>query len=167
MEQNTQMPWLDCLWRDNPLIPVSAKRNPLVEFGAARIRERMNLIESGKGDLDQKDFLSSFIAENAKDRTLPAMYDPTYSSSNLGFGNDAARLTQHAIGSFPPGSIPISWQVQTRQAFCLAPCYTISSKTLPHSQSFKRRSTMPPPRGDSPNSRLGKNLRLLLTLTPA
>lgn len=115
------MPWLDYLWRDNPLIPVSAKRNPLVEFGAARIRERMSLIESGKGELDQKDFLSSFISENAKDHTLPAMYVPTRSILSLARGNKKPGLTQIAIGSSPPGSIPISWQVQTRQAFYLAP----------------------------------------------
>ncbi|KAK1674047.1 cytochrome P450 family protein [Colletotrichum godetiae] len=91
------MPWLDCLWRDNPLIPVSAKRNPLVEFGAARIRERMSLIESGKGDLSQKDFLSSFIAENAKDNTLPAMFLPTWVNSNIVAGADTTSILSGAL----------------------------------------------------------------------
>ncbi|KAG7058454.1 polyketide synthase [Colletotrichum scovillei] len=94
---NTQMPWLDYLWRDNPLIPVSAKRNPLVEFGAARIRERMSLIESGKGELDQKDFLSSFISENAKDHTLPAMFLPTWVNSNIVAGADTTSILSGAL----------------------------------------------------------------------
>ena len=46
--QNTQMAWLDYLWRDNPLVPTSRKRNPLAEFGAARIQERMSLTEDEK-----------------------------------------------------------------------------------------------------------------------
>ncbi len=67
------MPWLDYLWRDNPLVPVSTKRNPLVEFGAARIRERMSLTEDEKRNISQRDFLSCFIKEQAKDNTLPAL----------------------------------------------------------------------------------------------
>ncbi|KAK1570169.1 cytochrome P450 [Colletotrichum navitas] len=94
---NTQMPWLDRLWRDNPLVPVSAKKNPLVEFGAARIRERMGLIESGKGDLGQRDFLSSFIVENAKDRTLPAMFLPTWVNSNIVAGADTTSVLSGAL----------------------------------------------------------------------
>ena len=71
--QNTQMPWLDYLWRDNPLVPVSSKRNPLAEFGAARIMERMGLNEDGRRNISQRDFLSCFIKEKAKDNTLPDM----------------------------------------------------------------------------------------------
>ncbi|KAL9079843.1 MAG: hypothetical protein Q9157_001299 [Trypethelium eluteriae] len=68
---NTQMPWLDYLWRDNPLVPVSTKRNPLAEFGMARIMERMSLTENEKLNIGEKDFLSCFIKEQAKDDTLP------------------------------------------------------------------------------------------------
>lgn len=67
------MPWLDYLWRDNPLIPISSKRNSLAEFGAARIRERMSLAEDEKRNISQRDFLSCFMKEKAKDDTLPDM----------------------------------------------------------------------------------------------
>jgi hypothetical protein len=65
------MPWLDYLWRDNPLVPGSTKRNPLAEFGFARIMERMSLSEDEKRNIGQKDFLSCFLEEQAKDPTLP------------------------------------------------------------------------------------------------
>jgi hypothetical protein len=65
------MAWLDYLWRDNPLVPTSRKRNPLAEFGAARIQERMSLTEEEKKRIDERDYLSCFIKEKAKDDTLP------------------------------------------------------------------------------------------------
>ena len=71
--QNTQMPWLDYLWRDNPLVPMSSKRNSLAEFGAARIMERMSLSEDQKADIGESDFLSCFMKEKAKDDSLPDM----------------------------------------------------------------------------------------------
>lgn len=67
------MPWLDILWRDNPLFPASTKRNPLAEFGAARIKERMSLTEDEKQSINQRDYLSCFIKEKDDDDTLPAM----------------------------------------------------------------------------------------------
>ena len=67
------MPWLDYLWKDNPLVPVSAKRNPLAEFGAARIQERLNLSEDEREKINQKDFLSNFIKEAQKDPSLPQL----------------------------------------------------------------------------------------------
>lgn len=65
------MPWLDYLWRDNPLVPSSTKRNPLAEFGFARITDRMSLSEDEKENLGQRDFLSCFLKEHTKDNTLP------------------------------------------------------------------------------------------------
>lgn len=65
------MQWLDYVWRDNPLVPVSTKKNPLVEFAIARIMERMSLTEDEKRNLGRRDFLSCFIEEKAKDKTLP------------------------------------------------------------------------------------------------
>jgi hypothetical protein len=64
------MPWLDYLWRDNPLVPRSTKRNPLAEFGAARIKERVDLNEEEKSVHD-RDYLSCFMKEKAQDDTLP------------------------------------------------------------------------------------------------
>ncbi|KAI9667683.1 MAG: hypothetical protein M1821_000500 [Bathelium mastoideum] len=94
---NTQMPWLDYLWRDNPLVPVSTKKNPLVEFGIARIMERMSLSEEEKGNLGKKDFLSSFLKEKAKDDTLPALFVPTWVNSNIVAGADTTSIVAAAL----------------------------------------------------------------------
>jgi hypothetical protein len=67
------MPWLDYLWRDNPLVPASSHRNSLAEFSVARITERMSLDNDEKQKISQKDFLSCFIKETAKDPSLPAL----------------------------------------------------------------------------------------------
>lgn len=67
------MQWLDNLWRDNPLVPAATKKNPLVEFSIARITERMKLTDDEKGNLGEKDFLSCFMKEAAKDASLPAL----------------------------------------------------------------------------------------------
>lgn len=71
--QTTQMPWLDYLWGDNPLVPASSDRNPLAEFSIARITERMSLDSGETRKISQKDFLSCFIKEKAKDPSLPAL----------------------------------------------------------------------------------------------
>ncbi|KAK1957517.1 cytochrome P450 [Colletotrichum sublineola] len=94
---NTQMPWLDCLWRDNPLIPGSAKRNPLVEFGAARIKERMDLTVEEKVKVVKKDFLSGFITEKTKDQTLPDLFIPTWVNSNMVAGADTTSVLTSAL----------------------------------------------------------------------
>ena len=67
------MPWLDYLWRDNPLVPVSSKKNSLAEFGAAQIMERISLTEDEKRSISERDFLSCFIKMKAEDNTLPDM----------------------------------------------------------------------------------------------
>ncbi|KAL8793045.1 MAG: hypothetical protein Q9195_004356 [Heterodermia aff. obscurata] len=94
---NTQMPWLDYLWRDNPLVPASSKRNSLAEFGAARIRERMSLSEEEKRNVSERDFLSCFINEKAKDHTLPDMFVPTWINSNIVAGADTTSIVASAL----------------------------------------------------------------------
>ncbi|KAJ6180054.1 cytochrome P450 [Penicillium mononematosum] len=94
---NTQMPWLDYLWRDNPLVPGSTKRNPLAEFGFARIMERMSLSEDEKRDIGQKDFLSCFLEEQAKDPTLPNLFVPTWVNSNIVAGADTTSILASAV----------------------------------------------------------------------
>ncbi|KAK9414373.1 putative Cytochrome P450 [Seiridium unicorne] len=92
---NTQMQWLDYLWRDNPLVPVSSKRNALAEFGAARIMERMSQAEGSEND--KNDFLSYFIKEKAKDNTLPDMFVPTWVNSNIVAGADTTSIVASAL----------------------------------------------------------------------
>ncbi|ETS86540.1 hypothetical protein PFICI_00368 [Pestalotiopsis fici W106-1] len=92
---NTQMQWLDNLWRDNPLVPVSTKRNALAEFGMARIMERMNQTEDSVAD--KNDFLAYFIKEQAKDNTLPHMFVPTWVNSNIVAGADTTSIVASAL----------------------------------------------------------------------
>ncbi|KAL8850366.1 MAG: hypothetical protein Q9221_004686 [Calogaya cf. arnoldii] len=56
---NTQMPWLDYLWKDNPLLPTILKRNPLADFGATRIKERLSMTDEQRDRINQNDFLFS------------------------------------------------------------------------------------------------------------
>ncbi|KAK0665927.1 cytochrome P450 [Cercophora samala] len=94
---NTQAPWLDKLWKDNPLIPVSAKRNPLAEFGAARIQERLALSEEERENINQKDYLSCFIHEAAKDPSLPELALPTWTNSNIQAGGDTTSIMASVV----------------------------------------------------------------------
>lgn len=88
----TQMPWLDYLWGDNPLVPASSDRNPLAEFSIARITERMSLDSGETRKISQKDFLSCFIKEKAKDPSLPALFVPTWVNSNIVAGADTTSI---------------------------------------------------------------------------
>ncbi|KAI1499968.1 cytochrome P450 [Biscogniauxia marginata] len=94
---NTQMPWLDYLWKDNPLVPVTSKRNPLAEFGAVRINERMSLTEEQREKINQRDFLSCFIREKAKDGTLPVITIPTWTNSNIQAGGDTTSIMASVV----------------------------------------------------------------------
>ena len=60
------MPWLDYLWKRNPLIPAGTIRNPLVEFGVARIQERLRLSDEERHKVNSSDFLSKFIKAKEK-----------------------------------------------------------------------------------------------------
>ena len=73
-KKNTQMPWLDHFWKDNPLLPAVSKRNPLADFGAARIKERLDMTDEQRDGINQSDFLSSFIKEKQKNPDLPELY---------------------------------------------------------------------------------------------
>jgi hypothetical protein len=60
------MPWLDYLWKRNPLIPAGTIPNPLVEFGVARIQERLRLTDEERQQINSADFLSRFIKAKEK-----------------------------------------------------------------------------------------------------
>ncbi|CAG8396419.1 unnamed protein product [Penicillium salamii] len=93
---NTQMPWLDYLWRDNPLAPQSTKTNPLAEFAFARIMERAESSENEKQKATHNDFLSCFLREQAKDDTLPHLFVPTWVNSNIIAGADTTSILASA-----------------------------------------------------------------------
>ncbi|KAI2622397.1 cytochrome P450 [Hypoxylon sp. NC1633] len=94
---NTQAPWVDYLWKDNPLLPVSSQKNPIVEFGVARIQERLTLTEAQRQEINQRDFLSSFIREKEKDETLPGNAILTWTNSNVQAGGDTTSILASAV----------------------------------------------------------------------
>ncbi|KAG2419500.1 hypothetical protein HFD88_004296 [Aspergillus terreus] len=94
---NTQMPWLDYLWKDNPLLPSVSKRNPLAEFGAARIKERLEEPEGKHNVREQRDFLSSFIQEKDRNPRLPDMALATWTNSNIQAGGDTTAIMASVV----------------------------------------------------------------------
>ncbi|KAK2879441.1 hypothetical protein FQN49_000876 [Arthroderma sp. PD_2] len=94
---NTQMPWLDYLWKDNPLLPVSAKRNPLADFGAARIKERLEMTDAQRKLINQKDFLSCFIKASHDNPGLPELALPTWTNSNIQAGGDTTAIMASVV----------------------------------------------------------------------
>jgi hypothetical protein len=68
---NTQMPWWDAMWK--AILPAVSMKNVVADFGFARIHERMSMSEEERESINQRDFLSCFIREKAKDDTLPAV----------------------------------------------------------------------------------------------
>ncbi|KAI1385750.1 cytochrome P450 [Hypoxylon trugodes] len=94
---NTQTPWLDYLWRDNPLRPATSTKDPLVEFGSARIRERLALTEAERLEINQKDFLSCFMREKEKDQSLPVNAILTWTNSNIQAGADTTGILASVV----------------------------------------------------------------------
>ncbi|KAL8653735.1 MAG: hypothetical protein Q9210_001922 [Variospora velana] len=116
---NTQMPWLDYFWKDNPLLPTISKRNPLADFGAARIKERLSMTDEQRDRIKHSDFLSSFIKEKQKNPDLPDMYVesevipqlrtavqltaafprtlPTWTNSNIQAGGDTTAIMASVV----------------------------------------------------------------------
>ncbi|KKA24449.1 Cytochrome P450 (Eurofung) [Rasamsonia emersonii CBS 393.64] len=88
----TQMPWLDFLWKRNPLLPASVKPNPLVEFGVARIQERLQMTEQEREKINSRDFLSRFIEAKEKDPQLGPDTLPTWTNSNIQAGSDTIAI---------------------------------------------------------------------------
>ncbi|KAL8919500.1 MAG: hypothetical protein Q9172_004954 [Xanthocarpia lactea] len=91
------MPWLDHFWKDNPLLPAVSKRNPLADFGAARIKERLSMTDEERDHINQSDFLSSFIKEKQKDPDLPEMTLPTWTNSNIQAGGDTTAIMASVV----------------------------------------------------------------------
>ncbi|KAI8933230.1 hypothetical protein NX059_009864 [Plenodomus lindquistii] len=94
---NTQMPWLDYLWKDNPLLLGGSKKNLVAEFSFARIHERMSLTPDQRESINQRDFLSCFIREKEKDSALPASAVPTWTNSNIQAGVDTTSILESAL----------------------------------------------------------------------
>ena len=74
--QVTQMPWLEYIWTNNPVLRHfrGAGKSPGVTFAMARVQER-KLLERGElekeWDVNSRDFLSRFMEIEAKDKNVP------------------------------------------------------------------------------------------------
>ena len=66
------MPWLDFLWKRNPLLPHWTKVNLIVAFGVARIKERQGRNEKDTADVNNRDFLSRFMEAKSRDPQIPS-----------------------------------------------------------------------------------------------
>lgn len=66
------MPWIDKLWVKNALISRlrAARWSPMVDFAMKRQIERLSAADQGD-DLNNRDFLSRFIAAMDKDPSIP------------------------------------------------------------------------------------------------
>ncbi|KAL4783817.1 cytochrome P450 [Aspergillus varians] len=93
----TQMPWLDYFWKRNPLLPSSAKPNPIIEFGVARIKERLQLSEKHPDRVNSRDFLSRFIAAKDKNCNISPDAIMTWANSNIQAGSDTTAILLNAL----------------------------------------------------------------------
>ncbi|KAL2812963.1 cytochrome P450 [Aspergillus granulosus] len=93
----TQMPWLDYFYKRNPLLPGSAKPNPVMAFGVARIQERLQLSEKHPDRVNSRDFLSRFIAAREKNTHLGDEVIATWANSNIQAGSDTTAILLNAL----------------------------------------------------------------------
>ncbi|KAL4987378.1 cytochrome P450 [Aspergillus falconensis] len=93
----TQMPWLDYFWKRNPLLPGSVKPNKVIEFGVARIQERLQLSEKHPDRVNSRDFLSRFIAAKEKNSQVAPDAIMTWANSNIQAGSDTTAILLSAL----------------------------------------------------------------------
>ncbi|KAL4915852.1 putative benzoate 4-monooxygenase cytochrome P450 [Aspergillus aurantiobrunneus] len=98
-----QMPWIDELWVKNPWISKLRKASwsAMGDFAMTRQKERMMLMNTGeKGKhlaLNDRDFLSRFIAAMAKDTTVPQWALLAWTQSNITAGSDTTAILLRTI----------------------------------------------------------------------
>ncbi|KAL4940291.1 hypothetical protein BDV06DRAFT_213603 [Aspergillus oleicola] len=93
----TQIPWLDYFYKRNPLLPGSAKPNPVMAFGVARIQERLLVSEKHPDRVNSRDFLSRFITATEKNSNLPPDAIATWANSNIQAGSDTTAILLNAL----------------------------------------------------------------------
>ncbi|RYP12479.1 hypothetical protein DL767_011261 [Monosporascus sp. MG133] len=88
-----QIPWVDYIWVKNPLISRlrPAKWSPMVRFAVKQQQEREMQIAAGKR-VNDKDFLSRFLAAMEKDPSIPKWALPAWTSSNILAGSDTTAI---------------------------------------------------------------------------
>lgn len=98
----TQMPWLEYLWTNNPVLRHfrGNGKSPGVVFAMSRVQERQAL---EKGELEKewevnnRDFLSRFIEIQAKDQNVPPEALLVWVSSNITAGSDTTAIFLRSI----------------------------------------------------------------------
>ncbi|PLN86963.1 putative benzoate 4-monooxygenase cytochrome P450 [Aspergillus taichungensis] len=97
-----QMPWIDSLWVKNPWISRLRKPSwsPMGDFTTARQTERMKLMNNPSAETTQvndRDFLSRFIAAMGKDRSIPQWALLAWAQSNITAGSDTTAIMLRTI----------------------------------------------------------------------
>ncbi|KAG9244294.1 cytochrome P450 [Calycina marina] len=92
------MPWLDYLWVKNPIISRlrPAGYSPMVSFALKRQQERLEPLYIEK-EVNNKDFLSRFIAAMEKDPSIPQWALLAWTSSNILAGSDTTAIFLRTI----------------------------------------------------------------------
>ncbi|KAF2205452.1 pisatin demethylase [Delitschia confertaspora ATCC 74209] len=99
----SQIPWVDRLWTKNPIFQSlkSVSANPVVAFGIERAKERQMQGKEGAaehaGDLNEKDFLSRFLAAIKKDPSIPPFALTAWTTSNVTAGSDTTAILLRTI----------------------------------------------------------------------
>ncbi|KAF2753019.1 cytochrome P450 [Pseudovirgaria hyperparasitica] len=96
------MPWIDRLWVKNPIVSMlrPAGWNAMGEFAVKRQTERLRAeedVENNKGDLNSRDFLSRFIEQMKKDKSIPPWALQAWTQSNITAGSDTTAITLRTI----------------------------------------------------------------------
>jgi cytochrome P450 len=88
-----QMPWLDTLWVKNPIVSRLRKSgySAMAAFAAARQKERADR-EANDQQLNNRDFLSRFMAARKKDPSIPEWAILAWTQSNIQAGSDTTAI---------------------------------------------------------------------------
>ncbi|PVH96859.1 cytochrome P450 [Periconia macrospinosa] len=87
-----QVPWLDSLWKKNPILSRirPSKGSPMVIFAKKLEAERMD--KNSVAEYDKRDFLSRFLAAMKKDPSIPPWALTAWTSSNVLAGSDTTAI---------------------------------------------------------------------------
>ncbi|KAI1374267.1 cytochrome P450 [Hypoxylon crocopeplum] len=87
-----QMPWLDSLWAKNTIVSRlrPAKWSPMVQFANKCEEDRRS--EKENSQVNDRDFLSRFLAALKKDPSIPPWALPAWTSSNITAGSDTTAI---------------------------------------------------------------------------
>ncbi|EKG19934.1 Cytochrome P450 [Macrophomina phaseolina MS6] len=96
----SQIPWVDYLWRKNPLLQRlrSVRANPVVSFAVARVQERQkNEAADQMAKVNENDFLARFMAAIRNDSSIPPFALTVWTTSNVAAGSDTTAILLRTV----------------------------------------------------------------------